>query len=165
MSSDSSNLSPKKPRRILFFLGTVAVCTIGVATFGIMDRAKSMQEVKAWTEEQAVPTVQLVHAERGPLEEELILPGTVNAFAMGTLFARASGYVAAWHDDIGAHVKKGDVLALISAPDLDQQLEQARAQLIQLQAAVEQAQATADLGHVTDQRTKQLVAQGWSSEA
>ena len=80
-----------------------------------------------------------------------------------SLFARASGYVTAWRKDIGAHVKKGDVLATISAPDLDQQLEEAKAQLVQLQAAVEQAQANADLGKVTDQRTARLVAQGWSS--
>jgi RND family efflux transporter MFP subunit len=79
------------------------------------------------------------------------------------LFARASGYITAWRKDIGAHVAKGEVLATISAPDLDQQLEEAKAQLVQLQAAVDQAQATADLGKVTDQRTARLVAQGWSS--
>ena len=70
----------------------------------------------------------------------------------------------AWRKDIGAHVTKGEVLATISAPDLDQQLAEAKAQLVQLQAAVEQAQANADLGKVTDQRTAQLVAQGWSSK-
>jgi RND family efflux transporter MFP subunit len=61
-------------------------------------------------------------------------------------------------------VTKGETLATISAPDLDQQLEEAKAQLVQLQAAVEQAQANADLGRVTDQRTAQLVAQGWTSK-
>ena len=97
-------------------------------------------------------------------EQELILPGNVERFYAGSLFARASGYVTAWHKDIGAHVTKGETLATISAPDLDQQLEEAKAQLVQLQAAVEQAQANADLGQVTDQRTSQLVAQGWSSK-
>ena len=134
-----------------------------LAAFGILDRAKSKQEVKAWTDEQAIPTVRLVQAEPGPTEEPLLLPGNVNAFYISPLFARASGYVTAWYNDIGAHVKKGDVLATISAPDLDQQLEEAKAQLVQLQAAVEQAQANADLGQVTDQRTARLVAQGWSS--
>jgi len=140
-----------------------AAGTIGLVTFGIMDRAKSMQEVKIWTDEQAIPTVRLVQPERGSVEEQLILPGTVNGFNTGTLFARASGYVTVWHKDIGAHVKKDEVLALISAPDLDQQLEEAKAQLVQLHAAVEQAQAAADLGRVTDQRTARLVVQGWSS--
>ena len=90
----------------------------------------------------------------------LALPGNVSAFFTGSLFARASGYVTAWNKDIGAHVTKGEILATISAPDLDQQLEEAKAQLVQLQAAVEQAQANADLGKVTDQRTSRLVARG-----
>jgi membrane fusion protein, multidrug efflux system len=163
MSSESST-RPSKPRRILLLLCAVGVGAIGLAAFGIMDRAKSTQEIKAWTAAQAVPTVRVVQPERGPLEEQLILPGTVKAFYTGSLFARASGYITGWSHDIGAHVKKGEVLASISAPDLDQQLAEAKAQLVQLQAAVQQAQANADLGKVTDQRTSRLVAQGWSSE-
>ena len=99
-----------------------------------------------------------------PGEQELVLPGNVAAFNTGSLFARASGYIAAWRKDIGARVTKGEILATISAPDLDQQLEQARGQLVQLQAAVQQAQANADLGRATDQRTSQLVVQGWQSK-
>jgi membrane fusion protein, multidrug efflux system len=163
MSSEPSARRPTRPRRILFFLGFVAVCATALAAFGIFDRARSKQEVKAWTDEQAVPTVRLVQAEPGPLEQPLLLPGNVSAFNSSSLFARASGYVTAWHSDIGARVKKGDVLVTISAPDLDQQLEEAKAQLVQLQAAVEQARANADLGQVTNGRTARLVAQGWST--
>jgi membrane fusion protein (multidrug efflux system) len=163
MSSESSARRPARPRRILFLLGFVAVCAISLAAFGILDRARGKQEVKAWTDEQAIPTVRLVQAEPGPPEQSLLLPGNVSAFNSSSLFARASGYVTAWHSDIGAHVTKGDVLATISAPDLDQQLEEAKAQLVQLQAAVEQAQANADLGQVTNGRTARLVAQGWST--
>jgi membrane fusion protein (multidrug efflux system) len=163
MSSEPSARRPARPRQLLFLLGFVAVCAIALAAFGILDRARSKQEVKAWTDEQAIPTVRLVQAEPGPLEQPLLLPGNVSAFNISPLFARASGYVTAWHSDIGAHVKKGDVLVTISAPDLDQQLEQAKAQLVQLQAAVEQAQATADLGQVTNGRTARLVALGWST--
>ena len=103
--------------------------------------------------------------ERGPGEQELVLPGNVAAFTTGSLFARASGYITAWSKDIGAHVTKGETLATISAPDLDQQLEQAKGQLVQLQAAVQQAQANADLGRVTDQRTSQLVVAGLVEQA
>ena len=163
MSSEPSARRPARPRRILFLLGFVAVCAIALAAFGIVDRARSKQEVKAWTDEQAIPTVRLVQAEPGPLEQSLLLPGNVSAFNISSLFARASGYVTAWYRDIGAHVKKGDVLATISAPDLDQQLEEAKAQLVQLQAAVEQAQANADLSQVTNGRTARLVALGWST--
>jgi RND family efflux transporter MFP subunit len=140
------------------------VGAVGLAVSGITDRAKSRQEVAAWTNAQTVPTVRVVRPELGSGEQELILPGTVNAFVTGSLFARASGYITAWNRDIGAHVTKGEILATISAPDLDQQLEQAKGQLVQLQAAVVQAQANADLGRVTDQRTSQLVTEGWSSK-
>jgi membrane fusion protein, multidrug efflux system len=163
MSSEPSARRPGRPRRILFLLGLVAVCAIALATFGIVDRARSKQEVKAWTDEQAIPTVRLVQAEPGPSEQSLLLPGNLSAFNSSSLFARASGYVTAWHSDIGARVKKDDVLVTISAPDLDQQLEEAKAQLVQLQANVEQAQANADLGQVTNGRTARLVAQGWST--
>ena len=156
--------SSPKPRRLLLFLGVFAVGAIGLAVSGITDRAKSRQEVAAWTNEQAVPTVHLVSPERGPDQQDLVLPGNVAAFTTGSLFARASGYITVWNKDIGARVTKGETLATISAPDLDQQLEQAKGQLVQLQAAVQQAQANADLGHVTDQRTAQLVVQGWQSK-
>jgi membrane fusion protein, multidrug efflux system len=163
MSSEPSAHRPSRPSRILFLLVFVAVCAIALAAFGIVDRARSKQEVKAWTDDEAISTVRLVQAEPGPLEQSLLLPGTVSAFNSSSLFARASGYVTAWHSDIGAHVKEGDVLVTISAPDLDQQLQQAKAQLVQLQAAVEQAQANAELGQVTNGRTARLVAQGWST--
>jgi RND family efflux transporter MFP subunit len=163
MSSQSPIRSPK-PLRVLLFLAVFAVGAIGLAVTGITDRAKSRQEVATWTNEQAVPTVHLVRPERGPDQQDLVLPGNVAAFSTGSLFARASGYITVWHKDIGAHVTKGETLATISAPDLDQQLEQAKGQLIQLQAAVQQAQANADLGRATDQRTAQLVVQGWQSK-
>ena len=162
--SSQSPIHPPKPRRVLLFLCAIAIAAVGLAISGVADRAKSRQEVAAWTNEQAVPSVRLVRPERGPDEQELVLPGNVSAFSTGSLFARASGYITAWRKDIGAHVTQGETLATISAPDLDQQLEEAKAQLIQLQAAVEQAQANADLGRVTDQRTSQLVAQGWTSK-
>jgi multidrug efflux pump subunit AcrA (membrane-fusion protein) len=92
------------------------------------------------------------------------LPGSMAAFDSAKLYARATGYVSVRNADIGTKVHKGDVLAVIAAPDLDQQLAQAKAQLLQLEAAVRQAQANADLGRVTNQQTSRLVAQGWSAQ-
>ena len=152
-------------RRGLLIMGGLGLCAIALAAFGIIDRATSMQEVGAWTDAQAVPSVKLVRPHQGPDTTELALPGTVRAFYTGSLYARASGYVTAWHKDIGARVTKGEVLAEISAPDLDQQLAEAQAKIIQLQAAVQQAQANADLGKVVNERTSRLVVQGWSSAA
>jgi membrane fusion protein, multidrug efflux system len=155
--------TPSKRKVTVLLLG-VAVGAAALAYTGIADRAKGMQEVEAWTEKQAVPTVRVVQAQRGPRDQDLSLPGTLNAYYTGSLYARASGYVTAWHKDIGARVRKDEVLADISAPDLDQQLAEARATLVQLQAAVQQAQANADLSDATNKRTARLVTQGWSSE-
>ena len=146
MSSESRHATEPKTRRVVLVLCILAIGAVGLAVSGITDRAKSRQEVAAWTNAQTIPTVRVVRPERGPGEQELVLPGNVAAFNTGSLFARASGYITAWSKDIGAHVTKDEVLATISAPDLDQQLEQAKGQLVQLQAAVQQAQANADLG-------------------
>jgi RND family efflux transporter MFP subunit len=148
----------------VLFVSVLAIGAVGLAVSGIMDRARSKQEVAGWTDAQTVPTVRVVRPERAAEEQDLVLPGNVAAYISGSLFARASGYITVWNKDIGAQVKKGEILATISAPDLDQQLEEAKGQLVQLQAAVEQAQANADLGRVTDQRTSQLVTEGWSSK-
>jgi membrane fusion protein, multidrug efflux system len=153
-----------KTGRVLLVVGIIAIGAGALAFFGITNRAKSRQEVATWTDAQTVPTVRIVRPEHGPTEQELVLPGNVAAFNTGSLFARASGYITAWRKDIGDHVKKDDILATISAPDLDQQLAQAKGQLVQLQAAVQQAQANAELGKATDQRTSQLVVQGWQSK-
>lgn len=83
-------------------------------------------------------------------------PGTVLGFEQVNIFARATGYVSTRNVDIGSKVRTGDVLAIIAAPDLDQQLEQARAQLVQLRAAVEQAKALVELGRVTSARSARL---------
>jgi multidrug efflux pump subunit AcrA (membrane-fusion protein) len=111
---------------------------------GIAGRARSKQEVQIWTNEQAIPTVTLVQLQQGPSEGELRLPGNVSAFYAGKIYARVSGYLKDWSDDIGAHVKKGQVLAVINAPDLDQQFAQARADLIRAQADEQLAQVTYD---------------------
>jgi membrane fusion protein, multidrug efflux system len=164
--AESSSTPAKAPKtgRVLLLVSILAIGAAGLAFFGITNRAKSRQEVATWTDAQTIPTVRIVSPEHGPAEQELVLPGNVAAFNTGSLFARASGYIAAWHKDIGAHVTKDEILATISAPDLDQQLEQAKGQLVQLQAAVQQAQANAELGRATDVRTSQLVVQGWQSK-
>lgn len=163
MTAPAQRIARPRTRRVVTVLVAAAIGALAVAYVGSVDRARSLQDVRAWTNAQAVPTVGVVHVRKGPAEQELVLPGTVRAFYESALFARASGYVTSWSKDIGAHVHKGEVLAVISAPDLDQQLAEAKAQLVQLQAAVLQAQANADLGAATNRRTSHLVQQGWSS--
>ena len=113
--------------------------------------------------QDAVPIVraQAAKSENGP--RIIDLAGTMQPFDATTLYARATGFIAKRFVDIGSQVKMGDTLALIAAPDLDQQLAQARAQLAQMQAALVQAQAGRSLANVTNKRTSQLVVEGWSS--
>ncbi|MGH6823636.1 MAG: efflux RND transporter periplasmic adaptor subunit [Methylocella sp.] len=130
------------PRRLRLFGIIAAVAAIGLAVYGIVDRARSKQEVQIWTNEQAIPTVALVQPQQGPSEGELRLPGNVSAFYTGSIYGRVSGYVKNWYADIGARVKKGQVLAVVDTPDLDQQLAQARADLVRAQANEKLAQVT-----------------------
>ncbi len=136
---------PKTPnvRRVLMTGTFIAIAAGVTATIGISNRAKGIQEIARWTEEQAVPTVAVVTPRTAPGPAELVLPGNVDAFYTGSIFARASGYVKEWYEDIGAHVKKGQVLALIDTPELDQQLAQARADLVTAQANQTLANVTA----------------------
>ena len=145
------------PRRLRLIGIIAAVAAIGLAVYGIADRARSKQEVQIWTNEQAIPTVTLVRPQQGPSEGELVLPGNVSAFYAGSIYGRVSGYVKDWYDDIGAHVKKDQVLAVIDAPDLDQQLAQARADLVRAQADKQLAQVTFDRWKVL--ATQNIVSQ------
>ncbi|MGH6844862.1 MAG: efflux RND transporter periplasmic adaptor subunit [Methylocella sp.] len=140
------------PRRLRLIGIIAAAAAIGLAVYGIADRARSKQEVQIWTDEQAIPTVTLVQPQQGPSEGELRLPGNVSAFYAGSIYGRVSGYVKSWHEDIGARVKKGQVLAEIDAPDLDQQLAQARADVVR-------AQTDEQLAQVTYERFKTLAKQ------
>jgi RND family efflux transporter MFP subunit len=88
-------------------------------------------------------------------------PATTDAFAAANIFARASGYIAKRNVDIGSHVKEGQVLAEITAPELDHQIAQAEATLAQMQSALRQAQANKDLANVTWGRDSKLVKEGW----
>ncbi len=146
-----------RPRRTLMIALVLAVVAVIAAVDGISDRAKSRQELVTWTNEQAIQTVGLTTAKRGASEETLVLPGSIAAYNRGTIYARASGYVTGWFVDIGARVKKGDVLATIDAPDLDQQLMQARADLAS-------AKANLELANVTLQRWQRLATQNIVSQ-
>jgi len=145
-------------------LGTVAVLALMVGWGTWLHSALSASAVEAMhTRQNAVPVVrtEAVKSQDGPRIVDL--PGTMQAFDSATLYARATGYIATRNVDIGSQVHKGDVLAVIAAPDLDQQLQQARAQLAQIEASYAQATATRSLAAVTNSRTSRMVAEGWNS--
>jgi RND family efflux transporter MFP subunit len=135
----------KTPRlRRLMLVGTIALVAAGaIAANGLISRARSKQDLVQWTKAQAVPSVALATLARGDGEQSLILPGNIQPYYKAAIYARVSGYLKSWEQDIGAHVKAGQVLALIDTPDLDQQLEQAKADLATANANEQLAAVTA----------------------
>src|SRR6202022_2226706 len=110
-----------------------------------------------WTSAQAVPTVALAQVAHGDAAQSLILPGDIQPYNKAAIYARVSGYLKSWEQDIGASVTAGQVLASIEAPDLDQQLAQARATLASAKANYDIAAVTANRYDILVQ--KQSVSQ------
>jgi RND family efflux transporter MFP subunit len=145
-------------RRSLLTVATAAVLLAGVVVgYGFLDRAQSKQEVVDWTNSQAIPTVALAQLIPGTPHQTLTLPGNIQPFNRAAIYARVNGYVKTWDHDIGSAVKAGQVLATIDAPDLDQQLSQAKATLASVKANEHIATLTANRNNILVQ--KQIVAQ------
>ncbi len=155
--------SPPPPRRSwrLGLLAAAALClATAVAVLGIMSREQSKAALQTWTDAAAVPTVAVVSPGHGEAPQELVLPGDVEAFYQAPIYARVSGYVKMWYEDIGAHVAAGQLLAEIDAPDLDQQLAQAKGNLAIAKAGESLADLTAKRWQalrVTDSVSQQTV--------
>lgn len=135
---------PKPVSRRALRLSAVAIGVIAVAVVvsGVLARQSSDAKLREWTDTQAVLTVAVTQPSTKPNELTLTLPGRLEAYSRAAIFARVSGYLKSWNFDIGAPVKTGDLLAEIEAPDLDQQLLQARADLANSQAAAKLSAAT-----------------------
>ncbi len=128
-----------------------------VVVTGIVLRTTGDAKLRDWTEAQAIPTVAVALPGTKPLNATLNLPGRLEAYSRAPIYARVSGYLKSWKFDIGAKVKAGDLLAEIEAPDLDQQLLQARADL-------SNAEAAAKLSAATLARRKTLLAANFVSQ-
>src|SRR6202165_5250421 len=145
-------------RRSLLTAATAAVLLASIVVgYGFLGRAQSKQEVVQWTNTQAIPTVALAQLVPGSPHQTLTLPGNIQPFNRAAIYARVNGYVKGWDHDIGSPVKAGQVLASIDAPDLDQQLSQAKATLASVRANEKIAALTANRNKVLVQ--KQVVAQ------
>jgi RND family efflux transporter MFP subunit len=152
MPPNSPNLLAYSPPRNLKLAGLIAVGVAAVVVaVGVMARVHATQDVKAWTHEQLVPTVTLVTAKADSAAQTLTLPAQVQAFQNAGIHSRVPGYLKAWHVDIGMPVRKGQLLAEVDTPDLDQQLAAARADL-------GTARANAALSQTTAARWKNLLA-------
>lgn len=154
MSTDSVKI----PARRLLTVAAAAVMVAGVvAGYGFMSRAQSKQEAVDWTNRQTVTTVSLASIIPSDPHQTLTLPGNIQPFNKAAIYARVNGYVQSWTHDIGTPVKAGEPLAVIDAPDLDQQLSQAKATLASVRANLRIASLTASRNNVLLQ--KQIVAQ------
>jgi RND family efflux transporter MFP subunit len=153
----TEDIKPPSRRSLLTTAAAAVLLACVVVGYGFMNRAQSKQEVVDWTNTQAVPTVALAQPIPGSSSQTLTLPGNIQPFNRAAIYARVNGYVKGWDHDIGSPVKAGQMLATIDAPDLDQQLGQAKATLASVRANLQIASLTANRNNILLQ--KQIVAQ------
>ncbi len=144
---------PEGDSKLLKRIGIIAVIVAIVAVaWGIFSRHRSDSQLKTWTQDQSIPTVSTIHPKPMVDSSSLVLPGNVQAFNSAPIYARTSGYVSKWLVDIGSPVKSGQLLALIDAPEVEQQLEAAQADL-------QTAKANENLSSTTATRWTTLLKQ------
>src|SRR5580692_11121254 len=156
---------PGRRRGPLLFAAIALALVAAVIYSGIHSRAAAESRLKQRTEEAAVPTVAVVFPKEGAPTDEIVLPGVTQAFIDAPIYARTNGYLKQWYFDIGARVKKDQLLAEIDTPEVDQQLQQAQADLETAQANLAIAKITADRwqglvqdGSVSQQETDQALS-------
>jgi RND family efflux transporter MFP subunit len=155
---------PKQKRRTGRIVGVgFAIVAVGALGLGAWKHYAQERQTIATAEQQQdfTPEVRVASVQPSDPIQTVTLPATTSAFATANIFARASGYIGKREVDIGDHVKQGQLLAEIVAPELDHQIAQAEATLAQLQSALQQAEANRVLAQVTWDRDRPLVAQGW----
>ena len=149
---------PNGALRQLRLAGIVAaVIVLIIVVAGLSLRASDNEQLRNWTEEQAIPSVVIIKPGKQGDTPTLDLPGRLEAYSRASLYARVSGYLKSWKVDIGTPVKAGQLLAEIEAPDLDQQLLQGKADLAS-------ARANASLAEITAARWQLLVKQNYVSK-
>jgi multidrug efflux pump subunit AcrA (membrane-fusion protein) len=133
----------KSPQRWLIPV-LAALAAVLVLIFGIRSRVRAETTLRAVTDQMAVPSVSVVAPKHTAPATEIILPGNMQPFISSPIYARTDGYLKKWYFDIGAHVRAGELLAVIQTPEVDEQLAQARSTLNTAQANLELAQITRD---------------------
>ena len=150
MASEFANESqpPKSQLFGLLIFGVIILAVLGA--FTLFQRRSQYQALAKETEIRSVPTVAVIHPVTEPIEEGLVLPGSMQAYVESPIYARTNGYLKKWYRDIGSRVQKGELLADIDTPEVDQQLIQAKADL-------ETSQANLNLSNITATRFGDLI--------
>ena len=150
MDSEHQERQHTRGRRVFTFLSFLVVTLVVLGGLTLFQRSRQYQALANETEALAIPTVAVIHASTEAGEEDLVLPGNLQAYVESPIYARTSGYLQKWYHDIGSRVRKGDLLADIDTPEVDQQLSQARADL-------NTAKANAHLSEITAARYSELI--------
>ena len=149
---------PGARRRTAILVAAAALALLALVIYsGVHSRAVAEARLEQRTEQAAIPTVDVLFPREGAPTQEIVLPGNTQAFSDSPIYARTSGYLRRWYFDIGAHVQKGQLLAEIETPEVDQQLLQARADL-------DTAQANLNIAKITASRWQDLVSTGSVSQ-
>jgi len=143
-ASRSPEQKPISARKIVAGLAVVLLAAVALAALGILARIHASEALAQRTNEAAAPTVSVAPAKPGAFVAEFVLPGNVTAYTDSPIYARTDGYLLHWYFDIGAHVKKGNLLAVIDTPELDRQVAQAEADLATAQTNASNAKVQAE---------------------
>jgi len=144
-------------RSLVVLILFVLIILVAVAAFGILHRVHSSAELRKYTDTTSAPPVSVELPVQQQSANEIVIPGNIQAYTAAPIYARTTGYVKAWYHDIGSHVNKGDLLAVIETPELDQQLAQAKADLTT-------AQSNAAIAKTTSDRYNDLISQNAVSQ-
>src|SRR5258706_11698212 len=137
-----SPATQRRSRRGWLIGGAIFLVFAGVLISGILERIHTNASLRTETADLAVPTISVVAPKRAAPSQEIVLPGNVQPFITSPVFARTNGYLEHWYFDVGAHVNKGQLLAVIASPEVDQQLQQAQSNLLTAEANLELATIT-----------------------
>jgi RND family efflux transporter MFP subunit len=132
----------KRSRKAWLVLALAVIAVAALLISGIWSRVKAGTTLRAETAQAALTAVSVVSPKQTAPADEIILPGNVQPFITSPIYSRTNGYLKKWYFDIGAHVKQGQLLAVIETPEVDQQLQQARSNLLTAQANLELASIT-----------------------
>jgi len=143
--------TPPRSRRNWIVACAILLVFAGIFAYGIISRLRNAATVRAETTQMSLPAVSVVTPERSAPLQEIMLPGNVQPYTSAPIYARTSGYLKSWYADIGAHVKKGQLLAVIETPEVDQQLQQSRSNLAT-------SQVNLKLSEITKNRYQGLLA-------
>src|SRR5580692_2786669 len=143
------DVPPAPPGKALTIVGVLLLVLLIAGALTLWSRASHESALAKETERSTVPTVAVIHPLAEKPDEDLVLPGSLQAYEESPIYARTSGYLLHWYKDIGSRVNKGELLAKIDTPEVDQELNQSR-------AAREQIVAQMDLAKISSDRWENL---------